>query len=86
MYHRFNENKYPSTNIKIEVFSEQLKIIEKEEIKFIHPKDFEKKPFTEQKGKKNFAHNRRRIVIVLSKRLANIKRERNTIYSFCEYA
>ena len=42
MYHRFNENKYPSTNIKLEVFKEQLKIIEDEGIKFIHPKDFEK--------------------------------------------
>ena len=42
MYHRFNENKYPSTNIQIDVFNEQLKIIEKEKIKFIHPKNFEK--------------------------------------------
>tara|TARA_Y100000591_G_scaffold315139_1_gene322407 strand:+ start:152 stop:1198 length:1047 start_codon:yes stop_codon:yes gene_type:complete len=42
MYHRFNEHKYPSTNIQIDVFNEQLKIIENEKIKFIHPKDFEK--------------------------------------------
>ena len=42
MYHRFNEKKYPSTNIEIDVFNEQLKIIEKEKIKFIHPKNFEK--------------------------------------------
>ncbi len=42
MYHRFNEKKYPSTNIEIDVFIEQLKIIEKEKIKFIHPKNFEK--------------------------------------------
>ena len=27
MYHRFNEKKYPSTNIEIDVFIEQLKII-----------------------------------------------------------
>ena len=52
MYHRFNENKYPSTNIKIEVFSEQLKIIEKEEIKFIHPKDFEKSLSQNKKERK----------------------------------
>ena len=42
MYHRFDENKYPSTNIQIDVFNEQLKVIEKEKIKFIHPKNFEK--------------------------------------------
>ena len=40
MYHRFNENKYPSTNIQLNVFNEQLKIIEDEGIKFIHPKKF----------------------------------------------
>jgi len=28
MYHRFDEAKYPSTNIQLEVFKEQLKIIE----------------------------------------------------------
>ena len=41
MYHRFNENKYPSTNIELDVFREQLKIIEDEGIEFIHPKNFE---------------------------------------------
>ena len=41
MYHRFNESKYPSTNIELDVFKEQLKIIEDEGIKFINPKDFE---------------------------------------------
>ena len=40
MYHRFNEGKYPSTNIQMDVFKEQLKIIEKEGLKFIHPKNF----------------------------------------------
>ena len=27
MYHRFNEEKYPSTNIKMSVFKDQIKII-----------------------------------------------------------
>ncbi len=40
MYHRFNENKYPSTNIQLDVFKQQLEIIENQGIKFIHPKDF----------------------------------------------
>ena len=35
MYHRFNENKYPSTNIKIDVFQEHLKEINKSQIEFI---------------------------------------------------
>ena len=41
MYHRFEENKYPSTNIRINDFKEHLKIIEDSNIKFINPKDFE---------------------------------------------
>ena len=41
MYHRFEENKYPSTNIKINDFKEHLKIIKENNIKFINPKDFE---------------------------------------------
>ena len=41
MYHRFDESKYPSTNIQLDVFKEQINLIEKENIKFIHPKDFE---------------------------------------------
>jgi len=41
MYHRFEENKYPSTNIKIKDFKEHLEIIEENKIKFINPKNFE---------------------------------------------
>ena len=41
MYHRFDEGKYPSTNIQIDIFKEQLQIIEKSGIKFIHPNDLE---------------------------------------------
>ena len=29
MYHRFNENKYPSTNIKMDIFKKQINIIQK---------------------------------------------------------
>ena len=42
MYHRFEENKYPSTNIKISDFEKQLEIIKESNIKFINPKNFEK--------------------------------------------
>ena len=40
MYHRFNENKYPSTNINMEIFKKQIELIEKEKINFISPNDF----------------------------------------------
>ncbi len=52
MYHRFNENKYPSTNIQLDVFKEQLSVIQKEEIRFIHPKDFEKSLSQNKKERK----------------------------------
>ena len=41
MYHRFEENKYPSTNIKINDFKKHLKIIEENKITFVDPKKFE---------------------------------------------
>ena len=34
MYHRFEENKYPSTNIKIKDFKKQIEIIQNENIRF----------------------------------------------------
>ena len=40
MYHRFNENKYPSTNIRMDVFDEQMKIIKKFNYKFYDPGRF----------------------------------------------
>jgi peptidoglycan/xylan/chitin deacetylase (PgdA/CDA1 family) len=41
MYHRFEENKYPSTNVRIKDFKDHIRIIEKENVKFINPKNFE---------------------------------------------
>ena len=41
MYHRFEENKYPSTNIKIEVFQKHLNIIKKNNFSFLNPNNFE---------------------------------------------
>ena len=38
MYHRFNENKYPSTNIKMDIFHEQMEIIKNLNYKFYDPK------------------------------------------------
>ncbi len=52
MYHRFNESKYPSTNIQLDVFKEQLKIIKKLGIEFIHPKNFQKSLIQNKKNRK----------------------------------
>ena len=41
MYHRFEENKYPSTNIKMNDFIEHIKILEDEGFLFVNPKSFE---------------------------------------------
>ena len=41
MYHRFEENKYPSTNIRINDFKSHLEMIKKNGIKFVNPSDFE---------------------------------------------
>ena len=40
MYHRFNEKKYPSTNINIEVFKKQIEIIKNNNINFNNPDNF----------------------------------------------
>ena len=42
MYHRFEENKYPSTNIRNEIFSEHIKEINNSGIKFINFKNLKK--------------------------------------------
>ena len=40
MYHRFNENKYPSTNIQMNIFEQQIKIIKNHKYNFYDPKEF----------------------------------------------
>ena len=52
MYHRFDENKYPSTNIQMSVFKQQIKIIEKLTYNFYNPKDLEKNFHTTKIEKK----------------------------------
>ncbi len=41
MYHRFNESKYPSTNISMEIFKKHVEIIFDANLSFYHPKKFE---------------------------------------------
>ena len=40
MYHRFNENKYPSTNIQMSIFEQQMEIIKDNNYNFYDPKEF----------------------------------------------
>ena len=56
IYHRFNENKYPSTNVKMKIFEKQIQIIKNKNYKFENPDDFQKnfgKPKDEKKVVKN---------------------------------
>ena len=58
MYHRFNENKYPSTNINMEIFKKQMNLIKEENISFINPNDFNLNFNKPKLKKKNFTNNR----------------------------
>ena len=52
MYHRFNENKYPSTNIQMDIFKQQIKIIRDLKYNFFDPKNLEKNFYNPKKEKK----------------------------------
>ena len=52
MYHRFNENKYPSTNIQLEIFKKQLEIINNENLVFIHPSQLKEQITQNKKQRK----------------------------------
>jgi poly-beta-1,6-N-acetyl-D-glucosamine N-deacetylase len=52
MYHRFDEPKYPSTNIQMNVFKSQIKIIKELNYKFYNPGNFSKNYSIVKKQKK----------------------------------
>ncbi len=52
MYHRFNESKYPSTNIQMNIFLEHIKIIKSLNYDFLHPDIFERNFNIPKKDKK----------------------------------
>jgi peptidoglycan/xylan/chitin deacetylase (PgdA/CDA1 family) len=52
MYHRFDENKYPSTNIQMDVFKEQIIMIRNLKLDFYNPKDLEKNFYKKKRKKK----------------------------------
>ena len=49
MYHRFNESKYPSTNIQMDVFKNQIKIIKESNYIFSDPAKFQRKFYITKK-------------------------------------
>ena len=51
MYHRFNETKYPSTNIEMTVFKKQIEIIKNSSYSFLNPNEFENKFLIPKKNK-----------------------------------
>ena len=52
MYHRFNENKYPSTNIRMDIFLKQIQLIKDLNYEFIHPENFQNNFDISKKKKK----------------------------------
>ena len=52
MYHRFNEHKYPSTNIQMDVFYDQIKLIKDSNYQFLNPNDFKENFYKAKKQKK----------------------------------
>ena len=52
MYHRFNEDKYPSTNIQMDVFEKHINIIKNKNYNFESPKDFDLKFYKPKLRKK----------------------------------
>ena len=52
MYHRFDENKYPSTNIKMDIFLKHIQLIKDLNYDFIHPEEFQKNFNIPKKQKK----------------------------------
>ena len=51
MYHRFDEEKYPSTNIQMSIFKDQIEIIKKNNFAFYSPSEF-KLNFNNKKNEK----------------------------------
>ena len=51
MYHRFEENKYPSTNIRLDIFKKHINLIKENNLNFYNPGEFSK-DFRKVKNKK----------------------------------
>ena len=54
IYHRFNEPKYPSTNIQMDVFKDQINTIKSLNYEFYNPINFEHSFKNPKKKKKSY--------------------------------
>ena len=85
MYHRFNENKYPSTNIQNDVFLKHLDEIDKSKLEIITFKKFKEI----MKGNINKSYVMLTIDDAFESFYLNawpvLKEKKNSIYSFCKY-
>ena len=52
MYHRFDENKYPSTNIRMDIFKQHIEIIKDLKYDFYDPKDLKENFYIKKTEKK----------------------------------
>ena len=52
MYHRFDENKYPSTNIRMDIFKQHIEIIRDLKYDFYDPKDLKENFYIKKTEKK----------------------------------
>ena len=85
MYHRFDEKKYPSTNIEMTIFKEQIKIIRNLNYNFYNPGELDTNFYIEKKEKK--------ILITIDDAFSSfyevawpyLKKRKNPFYSFCFY-
>ena len=85
MYHRFNELKYPSTNIRMEIFRKHIKLIENSKFDFYSPSKF-KKDFKKPKKQK-------KILLTIDDGFKSfyeeawplLKEKKNSFYIICFY-
>ena len=83
MYHRFDEKKYPSTNIQMDIFKEQMSIIDILNYKFFDPQYLQKKI--------NIAKNKKEILITIDDAFLSfykfawpyLRKRENSFYFIC---
>ena len=85
MYHRFEENKYPTTNIKLEDFKKQLEMIESQNINFINPKNFEDELISNKKKRKILLTIDDAFLSFYENAWPILNKKKNSIYSICKY-
>ena len=83
MYHRFNENKYPSTNIRMDAFKKQLEIIQSEGLNFVNPTEFDKNLLLKKKDRKILLTIDDAFLSFYENAWPILKEKKNSIYIIC---